>query len=140
MPYPPRRRFSERLFAFFAGRYGADTIYYFLFVESLICLVLGAVFRSLLLNGISLLLLLYALWRAMSRNVWKRQRENLRFRRFLGRLRAPFSRAIARVRYRKTHVFRRCPSCKNHLRLPKKKGQHTVRCPRCNRLFDTVIR
>ncbi len=42
-------------------------------------------------------------------------------------------------RYRKTHVFIKCPECKNNLRLPKVKGKHTVRCPVCNASFFVKI-
>ncbi len=140
MPHPPRGRFLARLSRFFAGRYGADHLYYFLFAESLVCYILAAVFASFPLYGLSLALLLYALWRTLSRNLWKRRRENDRFLRFFRALRAPAVRFFARIRYRKTHVFRRCPYCRNYLRLPRQKGQHTVRCPRCNARFDVTIR
>lgn len=139
MPHPPRGRFFARLSRFFAGRYGADHLYYFLFAESLVCYIFAAVFSSLPLYGVSLAILLYALWRTLSRNLWKRRKENERFLRFFRAVRAPFKRLSARVRYRKTHVFRRCPSCKNHLRLPRVKGFHTVRCPKCNIRFETKI-
>lgn len=39
----------------------------------------------------------------------------------------------------KDHVYRICPSCKANIHLPKKKGAHTVRCPRCNVLFEVKI-
>ena len=42
-------------------------------------------------------------------------------------------------RDRKTHVFRKCPACKSVLRLPRQKGKHTVRCPRCQHRFDVKI-
>lgn len=139
MPYPPRGRLSLRLLRFFSGRYGADTLYYFLFSLSLVCYVLAMVLRSLWLAALSSLLLFYALWRAMSRNIPRRQQENRRFLGFFRRLCRPFSLFGARIRYRKTHVFRRCPQCKNHLRLPRRAGKHTVRCPKCNNLFDVTI-
>ena len=41
---------------------------------------------------------------------------------------------------KKTHVFRICPECKAKIRLPRKKGAHQVRCPRCKVLFDVHIR
>lgn len=39
----------------------------------------------------------------------------------------------------KDHVYRTCPECKANIRLPKKKGAHSVRCPRCSTLFDVKI-
>lgn len=39
----------------------------------------------------------------------------------------------------KDHVYRICPACRANIRLPKKKGAHSVRCPRCGTLFDVKI-
>ncbi len=39
----------------------------------------------------------------------------------------------------KYHVYRICPECKANIRLPKEKGQHSVRCPKCGTLFDVKI-
>lgn len=35
----------------------------------------------------------------------------------------------------KTHIFRDCPACGATLRLPRKKGKHETRCPRCGHTF-----
>ena len=140
MYYGRGGRFKERLVRFFSGRYGVDTLYYFLFVLALLCSLLSMLTDSLWWDALALALLAYAFFRAMSRNISKREKENRLFRGFFARLATPFSRLYARMRFRKTHVFRRCPFCKNHLRLPRKKGHHTVRCPRCQGRFDTNIR
>lgn len=39
----------------------------------------------------------------------------------------------------KDHCFRICPECKANIRLPKKKGSHTVVCPRCKCRFEVKI-
>lgn len=39
----------------------------------------------------------------------------------------------------KDHCFRICPECKANIRLPKKKGKHTVVCPRCRCRFEVKI-
>ena len=33
------------------------------------------------------------------------------------------------------HIFRQCPYCSATLRLPRQKGKHTVKCPRCSKSF-----
>ena len=140
MPSPYRPPLRERLRRFFYGRYGADTLYFFLFGLSLAVCVVGRVLHLTVVHLLSWLPLLYAVWRAMSRNHAKRRKENERFTAFFRRVARPFSLLFACIRYRKTHVFRRCPLCRNTLRLPRVKGAHTVRCPRCNRLFETKIK
>lgn len=42
-------------------------------------------------------------------------------------------------RDRKTHVYVKCPSCQNNLRLPKEKGKHIVVCPCCKNRFKIKI-
>ncbi|MGM9637743.1 MAG: hypothetical protein ACI3YK_07145 [Eubacteriales bacterium] len=39
----------------------------------------------------------------------------------------------------KDHVYRTCPMCLANIRLPKKKGEHQVRCPKCGNLFEIKI-
>ena len=34
-----------------------------------------------------------------------------------------------------THIYRKCPKCKQKIRLPLKKGKHTVKCPNCQHHF-----
>lgn len=132
--FPRRGRFFYALSRFMAGRNGPDTLYYVFFALALIASIAQWFFRSMIPTLISGLFIFYALFRFMSRNVYKRRRENAAFCRFCYLLIHPHKRAP------KTHVFRKCRFCKSRLRLRRLKGKHTVRCPRCNRLFDVKIR
>ena len=78
---------------------------------------------------ISFSLIFYILFRTMSRNIAKRREENAKFLGFW-KLRKN------KKRDRKTHVYRKCPKCRAVLRLPRSKGKHSVRCPRCNERFQ----
>ena len=78
------------------------------------------------------LLLCYWLFRVLSCNVAARRREVERFFGF-------FHRQKCRYRDRKTHVYRKCVHCKALLRLPKRKGKHTVCCPVCKERFSVHI-
>lgn len=60
--------------------------------------------------------------------------------RFLKKTRKFFLLQKNKWRDRKTHVFRECTHCHAVLRLPKKSGSHTVKCPRCSEHFDVVVR
>ena len=37
------------------------------------------------------------------------------------------------------HVYKKCPHCRAQLRLPRKKGEHDVCCPRCKVTFSVKI-
>ena len=128
----------NKLYRFMYGRNGYDTIsktllwIYFVIAVSYIVLslfIVSALFY-LLYFLISTSLVIYILWRVMSRNVLKRRAENQKFCAF-------FKLKQNKWRDRKTHVYRKCPSCKAVLRLPKSRGKHTVLCPRCKNRFET---
>ena len=145
MRFRPPYGFRYRLARFFMGRNGADTLYYVSLALALVFVLCMRVFReSERLNAIFFVLYLlffgYALFRFFSRNVAKRRRENIAFRHLLGKLNAPISRARIRLRDRKTHLFRKCPKCKNTLRLKRIPGEHTVRCPACGNRFSVKVK
>ena len=75
----------------------------------------------------------------MSRNVYKRQEENRKFLKLFEKPKKFFELQKCKRRDRKTHVYKKCPSCKNNLRLPKVKGKHTAVCPCCKTRFDVKI-
>ena len=130
-------KITNGLARFFYGRYGNDTLNKFLMVLYLICIVamtvLSLFIQSPLFNLIgwmvSLSIFIWSFYRTMSRNIYKRRRENERFCGFFKLRRNKF-------RDRKTHVYRKCPKCKAVLRLPKAKGKHFVNCPRCKNRFS----
>lgn len=133
---PPLR---ERIARFMAGRYGQDNLYHALLLLSFIVIIVNLFLDSLLLSIIELFLISYAIFRFMSRNVYKRQKENELFLKIMKKPKRFFDMQKARLRDRKTHVFKKCPKCKNTLRLPKKKGHHTAVCPCCQNRFDVKI-
>ena len=80
-----------------------------------------------------------AVFRCFSRNIYKRQAENAKYLKVTTKIRQFFKRQKNRIKYRKTKVYKKCPSCKNILCLPRKKGRHTVKCPSCSHRFDIKI-
>ena len=127
------------------GRYGIDTLYKALLVIYLILVVTGSALARVsrpvytILWVLSLAVLIYAIFRSFSRNIAARQRENARWL----ALTAPIRREGRLLRdkwtFRKTHVFKKCPGCKAVLRLPRKKGKHTVNCPHCHKNFTVHV-
>ncbi|MBE6656422.1 MAG: hypothetical protein E7609_06120 [Ruminococcaceae bacterium] len=137
--------FRYRLARFFAGRNGADALYYLAFSLSLIFIFLSGIFYAhsvlkYLFPALYLLAFGYALFRMLSRNVTKRQRENAAFRRAMKSLFMPLRRTYLRIRDRKTHLYRKCPYCKSTLRLARIPGDHIVRCPSCGERFPVKVK
>ena len=132
-------RFREKLARFMYGRNGIDRLGIALLVASMLLSLVNIFFRSYVYYIISLVrsvfLLLFIL-RALSKNLYKRQREDQVFVRIWGKVTGFFKLQKNRIRDRKTHIYRVCPHCKAQLRLPRRKGKHTVKCPKCNYRFD----
>lgn len=114
-------------------------------------------------------LLFYMFFRMFSRNIRARSRENAKFAAFwvktpfgkrnagkfdrfggynnygytdyTDKTRAPKNKKKKKQKLPRDrdHVYRTCPECKANIRLPKKRGKHSVRCPRCSTLFDVKI-
>lgn len=132
-------KFRNKIAQFMYGRYGVDTLYHVIFASALVLMIVNAFVGSIILSIFELLLVFLALFRFFSRNIYKRQRENQVFCRFFRRIKGWFVLQRNKFKNRKTHVFRKCPNCKNQLRLPKQKGEHTVNCPCCKNKFQVKI-
>ncbi len=115
-----------------------DFLFAFLLFALASLLILGAVFKSIWLLLIGILIAVYLFFRIFSRNLPARIRENEIFCHIFFAL----PRAIGRLFRRpdKKHVHAHCPSCGATLRLEKKKGDFTVTCPRCGARFPIHIR
>lgn len=121
---------------FMYGRYGPDDLSRFLSIFALILCIVSIFTKWTILNSLALVLLVFCIFRIVSRNVAKRGRENLAFLRIKGNFGQYFIRIRTRLRQRKTHRFYKCPSCKQELRVPKGKGRISIHCPKCNTSFD----
>lgn len=122
-----------------AGRYGIDSLYHFLLVACFVLILVNIFVGSLIISLLEFILLGYATFRIMSKNIYKRQQENLKFLKIIDKPKKFFNLQKCKMRDRKTHVYKKCPSCRNNLRLPKQKGKHTVVCPCCKNRFDVKI-
>ena len=131
-------KIKAALYRFMYGRYGTDTLnkvllwcYIGLILVQMIVIAFApnAAYANFAFMILEWTLVLVMFFRMMSRNIAKRRRENERFTGYFKLMRN-------KRRDRKTHVYRRCPSCKVTLRLPKAKGKHTVVCPKCKNRFN----
>lgn len=141
-------RFRSWLYRFMSGRYGTDELSRFLFIAYLVCFGLSFVFQffrdtlwlALLLELVMWGLMVWTLFRMLSRNVNKRWAENQRFLQLRTRVREWFKLTRARLRDIRTKRYRRCPHCRAVVRFPIKRGVHIVSCPHCKQRFELKIR
>lgn len=133
-------RLKQKFAAFMYGRYGPDNLYNFLTVAYLAVVIVNLFLRSYILALLELVLIFYTLFRFFSRNVYKRSAENRKYLSIKAKIKGFFTLSRQKAKERKTHIYKKCPSCKSVLRLPRTKGKHTVKCPRCAHRFDMKVR
>lgn len=125
------RQFSARLSAllrgFMAGRYGTDKLNMVILSVGLAVSLLSVLFRhppvNLLLVVLSYGLMIWAIFRTLSRNTYKRYQENRKFLQL-----------VDRAKDRNNRYFD-CPKCRQLVRVPRGKGKISITCPRCREKF-----
>lgn len=118
-----------------AGRYGSDQLTVALLVLYAALYLTAQAIRWLPLAILALLLLCYAFYRMLSRDLSRRWRENQWFLRYWNRVSGWFGRFMRVRRDRRTHRYYKCPNCSSRLRVPKGKGKIQITCPVCGKEF-----
>ena len=112
---------------FMYGRYGTDRLSMVILIAGLVSSLLSSFIRRFPFNVIFLLLsyglMIWAIFRTMSRNTYKRYQENRRFLQFFERLKD------------RQHRYFECPKCHQTVRVPRGKGKISITCPRCKEKF-----
>lgn len=146
------RGFLEKFYRFMEGRYGLralqDAFQILIYAVYLILVLTQFITRLRIISLFEVLLIIWTLCRVLSKNIPAREREARAVYTFYCKLRDAFrfrkanaearrqKRAVQKERRKdKEHIYRECPSCGATLRLPRKKGKHTVLCPRCGNKF-----
>ncbi len=124
----------DKFMRFMSGRYGQDRFNRFLSWATLIILLVGVFVRVPLLTFIALALIIYNIFRMFSRNFSARAAEEQAFLRVTGKI-TSFFRNIKRRLTDREHRYFRCPSCGRQLRVPRGKGNISIRCPQCHNSF-----
>ena len=136
----PRMSFRERVAHFMRGRNGVDSLGRAVLILGCVMAAVNLIFRSLVLALLGDAVLIYVVFRMMSRNLRARQAENARWWNFCKRIKDFFRLQKNKRRDRKTHVYHKCPHCKKMLRQPRVKGKHSVCCPCCAKRFEMRVR
>ncbi len=134
----------QKIAAWMQGRYGADELSRFLLVVYLVLnavvLFVGNTAMRMLLQVLSTVLCVWIFYRLLSRNILRRRAENEGYLRARRKLREGIFLQRNRWKYRKTHVYRRCPHCGVQIRLPRVSGEHRCACPKCGESFGVSVK
>ena len=133
-------RFRDKLARFMWGRYGIDGMYYGLLATYLATWIIQRFIKIDVLRAIislvGLAALAFMIFRFLSKNIPARRKENEIFMKLWTKTKNFFVLQKNRIRDFKSFTYKKCPACKANLRLPRKKGKHTVNCPRCRNRFE----
>ena len=140
-------RLREMLARFMYGRYGTDGLNKFLFVVYIVLLILSGILRRIPAANIAyfvvylltLAVMFLFFFRTLSRNHYKRRQENVKYFEIKSKFTNTWNLQREKWRNRKTHVYRKCPHCRANIKLPRKKGRHTVTCPKCRVDFKVRV-
>lgn len=132
-------KFREKIAQFMYGRRGTDEFARFLLIVTLVFIVLSWLFQGVLQSLFSMLTIVslaYCYYRILSRDIYKRQKENAWYLQKKSAVQKWFRSVKDRWTQRKDYKFFRCPSCHTLLRVPKGKGKILLTCRKCGNRFE----
>lgn len=122
---------KEKIARFMYGRYGVDHLCRLLVTIALVLLLISAFAGSNVLYLLSLGILVYAYYRAFSRNLQARYREAASYERLKNKVKG----LPRRLKESRTHKIFKCPGCSQKIRIPRHKGNIEITCPKCKTTF-----
>lgn len=131
-------KFGDRYIKFMKDRYGIDELYKFLLLICFVSLVINTFVSNNIIRLFEVLLIVIIFYRYMSKNIKLRKKENDKYLEIKDKIIKLFDYNKKKYKDRNTHMYKKCPKCKQKIRLPLKKGKHTVKCPNCGNRFDVA--
>ena len=131
-------KFGDRYIKFMKDRYGIDELYKFLLLICFVLIVINTFISNNIIRLFEVLLIVIIFYRYMYKNIKLRKKENDKYLEIKDKIIKLFDYNKKKYKDRNTHMYKKCPKCKQKIRLPLKKGKHTVKCPNCGNRFDVA--
>ena len=120
-------KISAGLRRFMEGRYGTDRLNTAILIVGVVAALIRPFFSqpavNLTLWLVSYVMMFWAIFRMLSRNVYKRYQENRKFLQLIDRIKD------------RQHRYYDCPKCRQTVRVPRGKGKIAITCPKCREKF-----
>lgn len=134
--------FRNKFMNFMAGRNGVDEFSRTLSIVAIVLLIISIfipfTIARWIIWGVAMCVMTYSYFRIFSRNYAARRRENEKFcsvfcrkKGAYGNNTQAYTNARKKAMDRKTHKIFKCPNCSQKIRVPKKKGRISIKCPKC---------
>lgn len=126
---------KEKLIRWMQGRYGHDSLNYFLMVMYFVMLILSIPFKNNVLSLLGCFCLFFACFRCFSRHYQARYHENQLFLKYTRPIRQRWK-AFRKNRADHDKKYFVCPGCGQLVRVPRKRGKIDITCPTCHKTFS----
>lgn len=123
---------GEKIKDFFKGRYGQDQFGTFLLILAAISMILRIIIKSDIFYIVTLGLLIYANFRVMSKNIYARSNENMKYLSYKNGLIKYVTWKYLSIFGKDGYKYIKCQTCNQELKVPKNKGKIKISCPKCN--------
>lgn len=125
----------ERLKRFMSGRYGYDSLGVVLIVLGLLLSFVSRITAFPLLSIFAVFPTIYALYRILSKDIWRRQQENHKWLYYQDIFKKKWKKLWRWGRDFPKYKYFTCTHCKQTIRIPRGKGNLEISCPKCRHSF-----
>lgn len=133
-------KWQNKIYRFMYGRYGFDELYKLSITIYFIVFIINLFIKNIILTYFELLLIIIIFYRSFSKKINKRKRENDIYLKVRKKIIKYLNLKKIIWKDRNSKYYKKCPKCKTILRLPLKKGKHTVNCPNCHHRFTVKVK
>ena len=117
------------------GRNGFDELFNFNLIIIIILAIMDIFINNIYLSLAFVLSIAILIFRIVSKNVKQRKKENAIYVKIINYPIKKFKLYRDIIKNYNKALYKRCPKCHQVLKLPLKKGTHTVKCPECGNSF-----
>lgn len=128
-------KIRNKLQKFFYNKYGADQFGMMLVIIALVFSLLSTMTRIVLFSFVSIVLMIYEMYRMFSTNYVKRRIENDHYQQFVVVLKRRWKMIVMNIKDRSYHYYL-CPNCHQMVRVPRGRGKIVITCPNCKKEFE----
>lgn len=121
------------------GRNGPDQLSMCLFIVAMLFQIVSYFVLYPVFSALSWVAMVLAIFRIISKNLYKRREENAKFMGVFGKVRSWFRLQIRKVKEFRTYKYLKCERCHQKLRVPKGRGKIRIKCSNCGHQFDRKV-
>ncbi|WP_343756785.1 hypothetical protein [Alkalibacterium iburiense] len=125
----------QKILFYMKGRYGYDELSKALFIIGLLLGVLSNFIGGQIVSAIGIAVLAFGALRILSREKTKRNKELQVYLKWKQTILTRYYKLKNRWAQRKAFAIKKCPNCKQKVRVPRKNKKIRITCPSCQTKF-----